>query len=157
MRRFLILFPVFLIFGFGVLQTTSVTTALDVFTQWLAGLSGIVIHVFGGRTIVHGATLESPTGVSITVKNGCNAINVMILLWSAILPYPATRRQKLNGLVVGSVVLHAVNILRIISLYYLVQYNRAWFEFAHLYLWESLIVLDTLVIFWLWAASARSQ
>lgn len=26
----------------------------------------------------------------------------------------------------------------------------AWFDFAHAYLWESLLVLDTMVIFWLW-------
>jgi hypothetical protein len=25
-----------------------------------------------------------------------------------------------------------------------------WFEFAHAYLWESLLMLDTMVIFWLW-------
>lgn len=26
----------------------------------------------------------------------------------------------------------------------------AWFDFAHAYLWESLLVLDTMVVFWLW-------
>jgi hypothetical protein len=40
--------------------------------------------------------------------------------------------------------------VRFISLYYLGQYSRSWFDFAHLYLWESLIVLDTMVVFWLW-------
>jgi hypothetical protein len=24
------------------------------------------------------------------------------------------------------------------------------FEFAHAYLWESMLVLDTMVVFWLW-------
>ena len=38
---------------------------------------------------------------------------------------------------------------------YLGQYNRNWFDFAHFYLWEGLIVLDTLAIFWLWAVVVR--
>jgi len=37
------------------------------------------------------------------------------------------------------------------------QYNRDWFEFAHLYLWESLMMLDTLVIFWTWAYFVRKS
>ena len=48
-----------------------------------------------------------------------------------------------------------MNLLRIISLFYLGQYNRNWFDFAHFYLWEGLIVLDTLAIFWLWAVVVR--
>jgi hypothetical protein len=26
----------------------------------------------------------------------------------------------------------------------------SWFDFAHSYLWESLLTLDTMVVFWLW-------
>ena len=44
-----------------------------------------------------------------------------------------------------------------ISLYYLGQYNRDWFDFAHMYLWESLIVLDTLAVFWIWASVVRKS
>ena len=43
-----------------------------------------------------------------------------------------------------------MNLVRFISLYYLLQYNQAWFDFAHAYLWESLIMLDALAVFWLW-------
>ena len=89
------------------------------------------------------------------VENGCNAVNVTILLWAAMLTYPAPWVQKLKGLAAGSLALHAVNLLRIITLYYLGQYNKNWFDFAHYYLWECLIVLDTLVIFWFWASLVR--
>ena len=79
-----------------------------------------------------------------------NAINVTILLWSAVLAFPAPWKMKAFGLAVGTVVVQALNIVRFISLFYLGQYSMAWFDFAHAYLWESLLVLDTMVVFWLW-------
>lgn len=156
MRRFLALFPVLLLVGFGLLQVGPVEAAIGRFTTALVTVSGAVIHICGGHALVIGDILRSPTGgTGVRVENGCNAVNVTILLWAAILTYPARWLQKGKGLAAGTLALHAINLLRIISLYYLEQYDRQWFDFAHFYLWESLIVLDTLVIFWLWAASVR--
>jgi hypothetical protein len=70
-------------------------------------------------------------------------VNVTILLWAAILTYPVVaRRAKDRGRQPG---IHAVNLLRIITLFYLGQYNKNWFDFAHYYLWRA--HADTLVIF----------
>ena len=155
MRRFLILFPVCLLIGFGLLQIPPVAAVISRFTVSLVTLSGGLIHLFGGRATVIGAILQSPLGFGVKVENGCNAVNVTILLGAAILTYPAPWIQKLKGLAAGTLALHTVNLLRIISLFYLGQYSQNWFNFAHFYLWESLIVLDTLVIFWLWAVLVR--
>lgn len=156
MRRFLILFPICLVAGFGLLEVRPVAVGIAAFTKSLVTLSGGIIHFFGGKATVLGDILMSPvTGSAVKVENGCNAINVTILLWAAILTYPAPWAQKLKGLALGSLALHAVNLIRIITLYYLGQYDRNWFDFAHYYLWESLIVLDTLVIFWFWATLVR--
>lgn len=157
MRRFLILFPLCLVAGFGVLQVSVVAGAVGSFTSLLVALTAGLIHLFGGQATVIGAVLQSPLGFAVKVENGCNAVNVTILLWAAILTYPAPWLQKLKGLAAGSVALHVINLLRIISLFYLGQYSQSWFDFAHYYLWESLIVLDTLVIFWLWAVLVRKS
>lgn len=158
MRRFLFLFPVCLLAGFALLQVPAVDQGIARFTRSLVGISGAVIHLCGGHAVVSGDILQNPAGGSgVKVENGCNAINVTILLWAAILTYPAPWAHRLKGLAAGSLALHAVNLIRIISLYYLEQYNRQWFDFAHFYLWESLIVLDTLVIFWIWAAFVRRR
>lgn len=154
--RFLLLFPLALAAGFALLQVPAVNRVIERFTTSLVGISAALIHLFRGRASVYGATLTNPVnGSSVQVENGCNAVNVTILLWSAILVYPAPWLGKLKGIAAGTVALHALNIVRIITLFYLVQYNRVWFDFAHLYLWESLIVLDTLAIFWGWAVLVR--
>lgn len=58
--------------------------------------------------------------------------------------------MKWIGLGIGILAVQAVNILRIVSLFYLGQWNLQWFEFAHLYLWQALIMLDVLVVWLLW-------
>ena len=84
------------------------------------------------------------------MRDGCNAVNVTILLWSAILAFRAPWKTKALGLLAGSLIIQAINIVRFVSLFYLGQFSMIWFEFAHAYLWESLLMLDTLVVFWLW-------
>jgi exosortase H (IPTLxxWG-CTERM-specific) len=156
--RFLLFFPLALAAGFALLQVPSVDRVIVRFTQGLVVISAALIRVCGGHAAVYGSVLTSPiNGFAVQVENGCNAINVTILLWSAILVFPSSLSDKLKGLAAGTLALHALNLLRIITLYYLGQYNRGWFDFAHLYLWESLIVLDTLAIFWGWAILVRRR
>jgi exosortase/archaeosortase family protein len=72
---------------------------------------------------------------------------VTILLWAAMLAFPASWRMKVLGVLVGSLAIQIVNMARFISLFYIGQYSRSWFDFAHEYLWETLLILDTMVVF----------
>jgi hypothetical protein len=40
--------------------------------------------------------------------------------------------------------------VRVISLFYLGQWNRDVFEWAHLYVWQALIMLDVLIVWLVW-------
>ena len=88
------------------------------------------------------------------VRDGCNGINVVVLLWSAILAYPASLKWRLLGVTTGLAAIQFLNLFRLISLFYLGQYNHAIFEFAHEYLWELLIIIDGIVVFNLWIRQA---
>jgi exosortase/archaeosortase family protein len=44
----------------------------------------------------------------------------------------------------------ALNVLRVISLFYLGQWSASAFEWAHLYVWQALIMLDVLVVWLVW-------
>jgi exosortase H (IPTLxxWG-CTERM-specific) len=149
--RFAVTFALCFLLGIGVLLT-PVVQALDVrFSSALVQVAHGLIAVCGGKARVEGAVLRDPaSGFAVEMRDGCNAVNVTILLWSAVLAFPAPWRLKGLGLLAGSLILQAVNIARFISLFYIGQYSMTWFDFAHGFLWESLLVLDTMVIFWLW-------
>ena len=55
---------------------------------------------------------------------------------------------KRQGL--GFLAIQIVNVIRIVSLFYLLQWDPVWFEWAHLYLWQALIMLDGLIVYLLW-------
>ena len=74
----------------------------------------------------------------------------MLVLLAGILAYPAPWKLKLVGLGVGVLAIQLLNLVRLVSLFYLGQWDIKWFEWAHLYLWQVLIMLDALVVWMLW-------
>ena len=89
-------------------------------------------------------------GLAVSIEPGCNGIEASIVLIAAILAFPAPWKHKLIGLLAGLTAIQALNLVRIISLFYLGQWNMDVFEWAHLYLWQALIMLDALVVFVIW-------
>ena len=73
------------------------------------------------------------------------------LTWTAaMVAFPAPWKHRLAGLAAGIVAVQALNVVRVISLFYLGQWNLDVFEWAHLYVWQALIMLDVLVVWLLW-------
>ncbi|HUB77156.1 MAG TPA: exosortase H [Bryobacteraceae bacterium] len=158
MGRFLLIFALSLAILFGLLLAPPTVPAVDRFTRGLVTVSAFLIRLFGGHATADGDLLFDPSSrFRIQMAYGCNGAHVTILLWAALLAFPATWKQKGVGLLAGTAAIHVVNLIRFISLFYVGLYNRAWFDFAHLYLWESLMMIDTLVIFWTWVHFVRKS
>ncbi|MEZ5579045.1 MAG: exosortase H [Candidatus Competibacteraceae bacterium] len=90
------------------------------------------------------------TGAAVSIQPGCNGVEAMIVVLAAIAATPASWKQKLIGLGLGFLAIQILNVIRIVSLFYLLQWNPVWFEWAHLYLWQALIMLDGLIVYLLW-------
>ena len=148
--RFGLIFGLCFVGGIGILLTPPMQAIDSSFSRALVQVAHGSVQLFGGHSTVQGAILRSPGGFAVEMRDGCNAVNVTILLWSAVFAFPASWRMKLLGLAAGSVIIQVLNIIRFVSLFYIGQYSMRWFDFAHEYLWESLLVLDTMVVFWLW-------
>jgi exosortase H (IPTLxxWG-CTERM-specific) len=86
----------------------------------------------------------------VSIEAGCNGVEATIVLIAAILAFPASWGRKLAGLAAGIVAVQGLNVVRVISLFYLGQWDFQVFEWAHLYLWQALIMLDVLVVFLIW-------
>jgi exosortase H (IPTLxxWG-CTERM-specific) len=147
---FVLVFACYSLFAFGMLVTPPAQSLDKMLSRTLVGFSQNFILFCGGHVFRDAAVLRSPEGFSMEMRDGCNAINVTILLCSAILAFPAPSKAKVLGLLGGCLIIQALNIVRFVSLFYLGQFSMSWFEFAHSYLWESMLVLDTMVVFWLW-------
>ena len=64
--------------------------------------------------------------------------------------FPAPWKHRALGMLAGLLAVQALNVVRVISLFYLGQWSMAAFEWAHLYAWQALIMLDVLIVGLVW-------
>lgn len=159
MSRFFLLFLSILAVLFGAEMLNPVQqTLIHPWTSLLARWSSLLMTPFDPDILSQGRVLMSrSTGFGVSIEAGCNGIEAVIILTAAIVAFPAPWKLKCAGIAAGFVAIQAVNILRIVSLYYLGQWNFQVFEFAHLYLWQALIMLDVLIVWLLWIRAVARQ
>jgi exosortase/archaeosortase family protein len=85
------------------------------------------------------------------VKNGCNGVEAMLLLVAAILAFPASLRSQLVGLTIASVAIQVLNLFRVSCLVWLGQHHREIFDFFHVAVWQSIVILAAISMFVLWS------
>ena len=120
-------------------------------TDTLAAVSAALVKLFDPSVVADGKVLQSAeSGFAVSIEAGCNGVEATIVLIAAIFAFPASWRRKLAGLAIGVLAVQALNIVRVISLFYLGQWNFDAFEFAHRYVWQALIMLDVLIVWLLW-------
>lgn len=152
MIRFLIVFMLAQagLFGLEMLQPVQQQVILP-WTSLIADLSGWLMSFFDASVIASGKVIShSLNGFAVSIEPGCNGVEAMIVLLAAIGAFPSPWRYKFKGLIWGFVAIQGLNLLRIISLFYLGQWSRELFDWAHLYIWQALIMLDALVVFLIW-------
>lgn len=159
MRRFVLLFTALLLGLFTLELLDPVQAAvIQPFTGWLADISAAIIIPFdehvraSGRIISH-----TQTGFAVSIEAGCNGVEAAIVLIAGVLAFPAPMQRKVVAIFLGFLAIQVMNIARIISLFYLGQWNLDVFTWTHLYLWPVLIMLDVLVVFMLYLRYLSQQ
>jgi exosortase H (IPTLxxWG-CTERM-specific) len=152
MIRFFIVFLVLLATLFTLELTPWAQTHLVVpWTNLLAQVSTALVTMFDPNVIAEGKVIRSASnGFAVSIEAGCNGVEATIVLLAAMLAFPASWRYRFIGLAIGFVAVQALNVVRIISLFYIGQWSYTVFEWAHLYVWQALIMLDVLVVWLLW-------
>jgi exosortase H (IPTLxxWG-CTERM-specific) len=152
MIRFFVLFTVLLVglFTLEILQPAEKHVILP-FTSFIADVSAWVIQLFDDNvTSVSNVLRDKTTGFGVRIERGCNGVEALIILFAAIFAFPAPIKYKLVGFTIGFFAIQGLNMVRIVSLFYLGQWNQVAFEWFHLYLWQALIILDALVVWLIW-------
>ena len=152
MLRFFVLFLVIQATLFGLELTPPAQEWFVMpWTSALAQISTAIVTSFDPNVVAVGKVMRSTTnGFAVSIEAGCNGVEATIVLVAAILAFPAPWKHKLVGLAAGIVAVQGLNVVRVISLFYLGQWDFQVFEWAHLYVWQALIMLDVLVVWLIW-------
>jgi exosortase H (IPTLxxWG-CTERM-specific) len=163
--RFISIFLLILIGLFTLEMLAPVHAGVIIpFTNMLAWISASLIVPFDDAVIFHGRVLQDAgSGFAVSIESGCNGVEATIVLIAAVVAFPAPWRYRLVAIALGFIAIQVMNIGRIVSLFYLGQWNLDAFTWIHLYLWPVLIMLDVLIVFMLYlrylsnAAAAKSS
>jgi exosortase/archaeosortase family protein len=111
----------------------------------LAGLAAL-LHIGFGAT---GTTLRL-AGTTIEIVPDCTPLMPTAALWIAILAFPSPWPRRLLGLAAGAAALWLYNLARILALVPVLRFRPRWFDFIHIYLWQTMTLLVVFAIFLVW-------
>jgi exosortase H (IPTLxxWG-CTERM-specific) len=123
---------------------------VEPFTAVVAKVGGVACRLFGEPTRMVGTTISSPR-FSVNIRNGCNGLETIFIFAAAVLAFPATWRVRLWGLVLGFLAIQAINVVRIVSLFYIGIRWPKFFEQSHQVIWQAIVILAGVVLWIVWA------
>ena len=116
------------------------------------------VHLLGSPLVRTGSQLIDPiSNRSIVVIGECNGFEASMILMTGIIVYPSCLKARVLGVVAGFISVQLVNIIRILSLFFLKAWDENVFEFAHLYIFSGIIMLHVVLFLFLWLQWQRVQ
>jgi exosortase H (IPTLxxWG-CTERM-specific) len=148
--RFVLLYALLLSTGFFVLALRPVNDhVVNPYTTFVAHEARIALNAFGEHARVHDQVLSSPR-FSVAIFNGCNGLEALLVFVSGVLAFPASWGRKLLGVLLGFFAIQAVNVVRVVSLFYIGVFWPSWFSATHVFFWQSLIIIFGVVLWIVW-------
>ena len=120
------------------------------FTELVVGATAFLLRSAHQPIDVAGTIIRSPH-FALDVRNGCNGVEAVMVLAAAMLAFPATLRSRLAGLLAGSVAIQILNLVRVVSLVWLGEHHREVFDFVHVGVWQSIVILAAVSMFVFWS------
>ena len=159
MARFLAIFSVLALMLFAAeLTPAGQAWVVAPWTEAVARAAALLLTSFDESVVASGRMLiDRWTGRGVSIEAGCNGLEAIIVLAAAMLAFPASWPHRAGGIALGGAAVQLLNLLRIATLYYLARWSTPLFEWAHLYLWQPLIMVDVLVVWLVWLRWVRSD
>ncbi|MFZ5593915.1 MAG: archaeosortase/exosortase family protein [Pseudomonadota bacterium] len=108
------------------------------------------------QVVAQGHRLVSPQA-ALSVLGGCEGIEGILLLVAALSAFRLAWQDRLLGMAIGTAFIYALNLLRIMGLYYVFRYQRDWFDIAHAYVGSTVIILLGCLFFLFWANRSMAR
>ena len=148
--RFLVRFAVLLVAFYAVVLLKPVDRAVIVpYTAGIASVATSVINLLGEHVHRIG-TVISGTGFAVDIKNGCNGVEATVFIAAAMIAFEAPLKTRIIGIILGAVTIQLLNLVRIVSLYWIGVHRKEWFETFHLAVWQSVIFAVAILVFLQW-------
>jgi len=117
--------------------------------EYTAKSVGVLLSWIGLNPEVEGLII-SVGGRPLKIVHECSAIPLFILFSAFVLAYPSDFGSKVIGLIFGLPALFLVNAFRLFFLSLILLYYPGIFDYAHTYLWQTVILIMIFVACLVW-------
>ncbi len=155
--RFVAIVVVIMILYYGAMATSVVRT--DLFPAYLrvnAEVSASVIRFLGRDAVARNVAITSPA-FSLSIAKGCDAIQPSVLMGAGVVALQVPLLVKIPGLLVGACALLTINLVRIVSLFYIGIHFPSIFHVMHVDVWQVAFVLLAIAFWAIWAVWATGR
>lgn len=107
-----------------------------------------LLDSLGVDALREGAVITHPDGFAYEISYICTGLLPVVTFLVCVLAYPAAWRTKWLGMLIAVPILWAINLLRLVSLFWIGVHFPAAFAWAHEVVWEGLLAV-TFISLWL--------
>ena len=154
LTKFLVLY-LGLNFGYS-LYINSYGDNPDPFTSWVTDHCAAVLGVFGTDTDTVENDEKRNVGIIyrgnaiISVFEGCNGLNVMIIFFAFIVSFTHPNKKMLWFLPLGFLIIHMTNLMRVSFLFFVSKDFPDYMYFAHKYFFTAIIYVVVFILWFIW-------
>jgi exosortase H (IPTLxxWG-CTERM-specific) len=118
-------------------------------SELTADSSAFTLNLFGAGVTTNG-TIVASDRFAYNIVAECTAIGPLILYVGAVLAYPAAARSKAIGAGLGLLIIGGLNVVRLVSLFYIGTYAPRQLDVWHLLIWQGVMILSVVMLWLFW-------
>ena len=150
LRRAILFAAVLAVLGGGVSWVTSNDAAFGCVQRAVAGATSCVLNVCRQGTSVQDGNTVASNRFAISVVAACTGLFMTAVFVAAVLVYPSRWWAKLVGVGIGVFGLFALNVARLVCLFFVGTLLPRYVDQAHLLVLQSVLILGTLLLWLVW-------
>lgn len=110
-----------------------------------------VLHALKMEAVRIGSQIHHPGGFAYEIYYRCTALLPAAILAALTAATPVSVRSKLIGVCAGIPLLVALNLIRLVQLFHIGVFHPALFDLTHGWVWEFILMMAALGIWWRWS------
>lgn len=123
-----------------------------IYHQYIVSVAAWFLNTFTDETGVRAsANMLLSHNANLEIVRGCDGIGLAMLVLAGIVASPVPWRRKFSGMLLSLLLVYVLNEVRIVGLYYVVAYQRDWFDPVHTFFAPTLLVLIFFAFYAWWA------
>lgn len=146
----------------ALIGATGLMLAMEQWPQWqhffdpvtngLAYVTELVLRHMQVPVARHGNVLTHPDGFSYRIDYACSGLRPATLVLVTLLALPATWSARFGGFCIAVAGIEALNLLRLVHLYWIGVANPDAFYLTHRVLWNAIAVAAVILFLLAWIA-----